>query len=689
MASGRRELPHRHEGTGRQRLTGGGGSGSNIELRLPQNIDLSFLQCGILPWGTLRHYPGFWFSLRTASTMSGFTRTPAAAAASALCDGVRMRLTLNFGLARHSGLHLTPAPAFSGPHRRHKQLRWFSNATEAKASTGLDSTSTKNGQPMPTTAAKHDDDDDHPLLEEERYPNYDPCSYYPARVGEVLKGKYKLISKLGWGMASTIWLAQDVSLWARIPVTPPKFYALKITNASMRDSAQTELDISEHMKKIRSRHGGEEYVRLVLDSFDVDGPHGRHLCLAFEPLREPLWMLGRHLSIPIGVAKAKGNETDEAGREEATRATTTTSDKAKGLKIQSEKIVIDTGKEIRETRKGTVSSKVPLKTLRMVMPMVLDALDFLHRDCHVIHTDSVLVIVLASNDHFDASFFRSLGPACAIGLASKAIYSPFAKWSGAVLLAGDGGVRYIGWAWEAMANSLEKLDLKGDHIMMPFENAQVLRDYADYQEIYPPKSILRRGRPVYQSRGDFGRLRRQRVSFVKLVDFGLAIRGGTVTRYYHDIQPLECMAPEVILKAGWSFPADIWNLGLVLWELLAEKSILNGRSLGSTEFDPRVRWAQMIRLLGPAPTDLLDRADRDVRSQLYDERGNFKYPELMPPEDFTLANLTPVLGYQAESEKELGLFIDFAKMMLTWDPEERATARELREHPWVKEAPKF
>jgi hypothetical protein len=30
------------------------------------------------------------------------------------------------------------------------------------------------------------------------------------------------------------------------------------------------------------------------------------------------------------------------------------------------------------------------------------------------------------------------------------------------------------------------------------------------------------------------------------------------------IQTREYVAPEVLLKAGWSYSADIWNLGLVV-----------------------------------------------------------------------------------------------------------------------------
>lgn len=48
------------------------------------------------------------------------------------------------------------------------------------------------------------------LLEEETNPDYDPRRFYPARVGETIQ-KYNIISKLGWGSSSTVWLAKDVN----------------------------------------------------------------------------------------------------------------------------------------------------------------------------------------------------------------------------------------------------------------------------------------------------------------------------------------------------------------------------------------------------------------------------------------------------------------------------------------------
>lgn len=72
------------------------------------------------------------------------------------------------------------------------------------------------------------------------------------------------------------------------------------------------------------------------------------------------------------------------------------------------------------------------------------------------------------------------------------------------------------------------------------------------------------GRPIYETRHEFGRLRRG-IQIAKLTDFGLAVcdqKPGSL--HFHNIQPLEYTAPEVLFKTGWTYSVDIWNLGLVV-----------------------------------------------------------------------------------------------------------------------------
>jgi serine/threonine-protein kinase SRPK3 len=62
---------------------------------------------------------------------------------------------------------------------------------------------------------------------------------------------------------------------------------------------------------------------------------------------------------------------------------------------------------------------------------------------------------------------------------------------------------------------------------------------------------------------DFGGLKKG-VGLLKISDFGAAVLGNVSTPHCHDIQPDQFCAPEVLLKAGWTYSADIWNLGTVV-----------------------------------------------------------------------------------------------------------------------------
>lgn len=58
--------------------------------------------------------------------------------------------------------------------------------------------------------------------------------------------------------------------------------------------------------------------------------------------------------------------------------------------------------------------------------------------------------------------------------------------------------------------------------------------------------------------------------------------------------------------------------------------------------------------------------------------GEFKFPELIPSEDYNFSNLTPFL--QGEDQR---LYIEFARKILRWEPEERPSAGELYNDPWL------
>lgn len=73
--------------------------------------------------------------------------------------------------------------------------------------------------------------------------------------------------------------------------------------------------------------------------------------------------------------------------------------------------------------------------------------------------------------------------------------------------------------------------------------------------------------PVYASR----RFRRPR-TFGKAVlsDFGSALCGDQ--KRSHDAQPDVYRSPEVMLKVDWSYPVDIWNVGVMVRLVLISAS---------------------------------------------------------------------------------------------------------------------
>lgn len=78
-----------------------------------------------------------------------------------------------------------------------------------------------------------------------------------------------------------------------------------------------------------------------------------------------------------------------------------------------------------------------------------------------------------------------------------------------------------------------------------------------------PQKILD-GRKIYLSRNQYGRPKKisKILGIVTITDFGFAVCGDGP--HYGAIQVEPFRAPEVILDAGWTYSADIWNLGVMV-----------------------------------------------------------------------------------------------------------------------------
>jgi hypothetical protein len=83
--------------------------------------------------------------------------------------------------------------------------------------------------------------------------------------------------------------------------------ALKIINSNNADDARHEKEIEGHIKKQSPEHRGRVILRTCLDDFEVASREGKHMCLVYEPMREPLWILQKRYldrQLPLPIAKA-------------------------------------------------------------------------------------------------------------------------------------------------------------------------------------------------------------------------------------------------------------------------------------------------------------------------------------------------------------------------------------------------
>jgi serine/threonine protein kinase len=93
-----------------------------------------------------------------------------------------------------------------------------------------------------------------------------------------------------------------------------------------------------------------------------------------------------------------------------------------------------------------------------------------------------------------------------------------------------------------------------------------------------------------------------------LSDFGSAVGGDQ--RRNHDAQPNVYRSPEVMLKIDWSYPVDIWNVGVMVWDLFEGKHLFYGNDPDGKGYSTRAHLAEVVSILGPPPLDLLQRGKR-------------------------------------------------------------------------------
>ena len=176
----------------------------------------------------------------------------------------------------------------------------------------------------PSSSSSSGDEATENTADEEDSEDYCKGGYHPVQVGEQYNdGKYTVVRKLGWGHFSTVWLSRDN--------TNGKHVALKVVRSAAHytETALDEIKLLNKVVQANVDHPGRKHVVSLLDSFNHKGPHGMHVCMVFEVLGENL----------LGLIK-------------------------------------------RWNHRG-----IPMPLVKQIAKQVLLGLDYLHRECGIIHTD--------------------------------------------------------------------------------------------------------------------------------------------------------------------------------------------------------------------------------------------------------------------------------------------------------------
>ncbi|KAI0344763.1 kinase domain protein [Trametopsis cervina] len=259
------------------------------------------------------------------------------------------------------------------------------------------------------------------------------------------------------------------------------------------DALSNELNALKYLRTVPTRHDGRFVVRQLVDEFEVANGEHRYQCLIHEPLSTTVAAFRRLLP----------------------------------------------------------SKALPLQVCKGVLVHVLLALDFLHTEANIVHTDIQEKNILLGMDK------QTSGQDVCQAFEQRELEDPSPR----KVSSSDGRVTHTS------------------------------------RRLVPP--IYNYGQPV-------------------LCDFGEARFGDYDSMV--DIQPYQYRAPEIILDMRWNEMVDVWNVGVMISDLLGKGNLFKTLDAEGNESND-VHLAHMVALLGPPPADFLARTATGRAWKWFNEDG--------------------------------------------------------------------
>ncbi|KAF9085447.1 serine/threonine protein kinase, CMGC group [Mortierella sp. AD031] len=463
--------------------------------------------------------------------------------------------------------------------------------------------------------------------EEEDTTDYKAGGYHHVTVGDVFHdGRYLVLRKLGWGHFSTVWLAKDT--------VKNRHVALKIVKSAKHytETAMDEIKLLEKVVHANPRAPGRKYVVELLDHFMHQGPNGSHVCMVFE-------VLGENLLTMIKRYQHQG---------------------------------------------------IPAHLVQQILYQVLMGLDYMHRECGIIHTDlkpeNVLVCVedvekvvkklMGDTDYSDGASFadQSRRSRTAKVITSKPL-THGAHTSSSSSSSSQGsrsGEPSLSTTASSTAQSEQAQDDRG-----AWEPAGDSKSSSHTrQDDHGPETATKAESTTTMSESQpVDEHRTPETITVKIADLGNACWEDH--HFTNDIQTRQYRSPEVIIGAKWGPSTDVWSVACMAFELISSDFLFDPQNGDSFRKDDD-HLAQIIELMGPMPKKmaLSGKYSRD----LFNRRGELR--------NISKLRMWPIKEVLREKyvmpEEEAMLLADFLERMLQLDPSTRAKAGEMTRHPWLR-----
>ncbi|KAL9947737.1 hypothetical protein ACHAQF_001348 [Verticillium nonalfalfae] len=466
-------------------------------------------------------------------------------------------------------------------------------------------------------------DEQENTADEEDSEDYCKGGYHPVQIGERFKdGKYTVVRKLGWGHFSTVWLSRDN--------TAGKHVALKVVRSAAHytETAVDEIKLLNKIVQAKPNHPGRKHVVSLLDSFDHKGPNGTHVCMVFEVLGENL----------LGLIK-------------------------------------------KWNHRG-----IPMPLVKQITKQVLLGLDYLHRECGIIHTDLKPENVLIEIGDVEQ-------------IVKKVVKSDTSEKEGnrngrrrrRTLITGSQPLPSplnASFNQNNMFPSSESHSSLGQmlHEGKSKENSPKRDKSADQKQREKTADLLTREvsgislDKASSSSASSGEKRKADDGFtlevisVKIADLGNAC---WVNHHFtNDIQTRQYRSPEVILGAKWGASTDVWSMAAMTFELITGDYLFDPQS-GTKYGKDDDHIAQIIELLGPFPKSLC--LSGKWSQEIFNRKG-----ELRNIHRLRHWALSDVLREKYHfKEEEAKRIADFLGPMLELVPEKRANAGGMAGHAWL------